>query len=378
MVKKRLLILILIATLSSVISVLLVILSLNYYLGVSGQAKESLFLKWTLINARYSPKYVFWDYSHCKKQPENCNYPEEQHTTFPVEIFEPQTSAECNDYIKILFLGDSFTVSPWTQEGESFPAVFSNKYALSENKCVQMYRFASAGTGNDQQLAAFLDLKDKLNPDTVIWQFYFNDFPENVKVALYDPVNQSLKKRFVWTNTVFLAGFLNQNVPFLSSTTLGKHLMYMGEENDIFKNWPISPHDEEKLVKYNSEKITLMLGKMQSIANADNFSFYTTLAPLECKIIPSIPCNNYVDVTQESMRHILLENSRYVAMDHLVETQSVLGLSFDEDFLNSQDYLFNTDKDINTPGSRHLSNYGNQKFGSILFDNFTLINSFFY
>lgn len=282
---------------------------------------------------------------------------------------------ECNDYIKILFLGDSFTVSPWTPKGESFPAMFSKRYALSEKKCVKMYNFSSGGSGNDQQLAAFLNVKDQLKPDIVIWQFYFNDFQDNVRQALYDPVNQSLKKRFVWNNTIFLAGFLNQNVPFLSSTTLGMHIMHIGETKDIFRNWPISFGDQEKLFKYNSDKIRLLLRKMQKAANANSFSLYTTLAPLECQIIPSITCKWSIGDQQDKIREILIENSTYVAMDHPDETQSVLGLSYDEKFLNSQDYPFNTDKDVNAPGSRHLSNYGNLKFGSILFDNFVYVNT---
>lgn len=367
----------LIVLLSTVFSVLLFLTAFNNYLKISGKAKESLFLKWTLINSRYSTKYIFWDYPHCTKNPGECDFPEEQYVSFPVEVFKPPTYIKCDKYTKILFLGDSFTVAPWTQKGESFPSVFSKRFADSENKCVYQYRLASGGSGNDQQLAAFLNLKDKLNPDIVIWQFYYNDFYDNVKQALYDPNNQQLSKRFTWSNTVFLAGFLNQIVPLLSSTTLGMHIMHIGETRDVFSNWPVSAYDQEKVIEYNTDKIALMLKKIQTVAGDNSFSLYTTLAPLECQVVPDIPCRGINGELQDMLRKILIENSAYTSMDSLsIQTQNILGFSTEDTTSLRQNYPFNTDKDVNPPGARHFSSTGNKQFGAILFENFKQISNY--
>jgi len=359
----------LIIIISFFFSLLILFVGINFYLKWSGKAKESKYLHWHLLNSRYSSKYIFWDKSHCEKFPGDCNFPEEEFVSFPVEVFNPTNNERCIEYTKILFLGDSFTDAPWTKEGESYSSVFSKKLAEYKQKCVYQYRLATAGTGTDQQLAIFLDLVDKLDPDIVIWQYYYNDLFDNIKQALYDPYNQKLIKRFTLNNSVFLAGFLNQNLPFLRESTLGKHLMYLGETRDVLRNWPVSVHNQKTIFEYNKEKMTLALNNMGEVAKEKDFAFYTTLASLECQVILTIPCW-YLGVLNNFVRDELKENSDYIAMDQFGEKyQNVLGLSA-IDQVNPEDYPFETERDINPAGARHFSIAGNNQFGSVLFENY--------
>lgn len=364
----------LLVLLSTILSILLLALTFNYYLKISGKAKESSFLKWTLENAHYSSKYLYWDYSHCVKEPDDCNFPEEQYLSYPVEIFKPLPSTDCTEYKKILFLGDSFTVAPWTEKGESYSAYFSKEFVESENTCVHQYRLASSGTGNDQQFAVFSDLVGKLKPDIVIWQFYYNDFYDGFRQELYEVENNQLKKRSVFKNTIFFAGFLNQKIPFLKPTTLGKHLMSLAERRDLFNYWSVSISDFEEVQEHGKNKTKILLREMQNIADINNFSLFTTLAPLECQLAPITPCNG--SKIQNILKEILIENSTYVAMDSPKDTNSnVLGYSIDDGTACTQDYLFETSRDVNPPGRRHLSKAGNQLFGKVLFESFKEINS---
>lgn len=366
---KHLKVLLIIFT-SLIISLILFLVGANLYLKESGKAKESKYLKWTLLNSDYSAKFIFWDKPHCKKNPFDCKFPEEEYVSFPIEVFKPTNSDRCFGYTKILFLGDSFTVAPWTEKGGSYSSIFSKELADDAKKCVYQYRLASGGTGTDQQLAIFLDLVDELDPDIVIWQFYYNDLWDNIKQALYDPDNHELKKRLTLNNSVFLAGFLNQYIPFMSSSTLGKHLMYLGETRDVFRNWPVSIHDQKMYLEYNKEKITLALNKMGEVAKEKDFAFYTTLASLECQVVLTIPCW-YIDDSNNFVRDILKENSEYVAMDRYEEiSNNVLGASSSDRIPNSEDYPFETERDVNPIGSRHFSVAGNNQFGSILFENY--------
>lgn len=361
-----------IISLSTAGSLALLLVSVNYYLKQSGLAKKPKFTLWTLKATEYSPRYIYWGKSYCKKNPVDCQYDEEHILTLKVEIFTPLNARKVEACKKILFLGDSFTIAPWTPEGGSYASQVSRSYAEEKNTCVHQFRLATGGAGNDQELARFSDVVGKIQPNIVIWQFYQNDFYENIKHALYKVEKNELVKRHTIYNSTFLTGFLNQRVPFLANTTLGNHLMYLGEFADILRFWEIDPKDTESLISYNSQKVQLLIAAMEQLANEHDFKLYTTLAPLECQVVPSQKCDWSPDKIHGTLRQILKENSFYISMEKVSLNQaSVLG----EFTPNDQNLvsLFNSTEDKNPRGQRHLSIEGNLYFGAELFQN--LINS---
>ena len=322
-----------------------------------------------LDNINFSSHYLYWEKSYCSKYPKLCKFEEEKYLPYPVEFFPTDNFQSCHINIKILFLGDSFTMAPWTNYGESFPSIFSNKLAKSLNICVVQYRLASPGSGTDQQLAVFQDIVTKLKPNIVIWQFFNNDIFDNIQQALFDVSDHKLIRRSIKNNFEYIAGTLNQKIPVLKYTSLGKYLMYTGISKDPFHNWTVPPNDLTKRKEYNSEKIPLELKEMLNLSKIYNFSFYSTLAPLECLENTQLICSSWISDNQNLLRQLLQSNSMFLSME-IYKSNNVLGLQSDFEPLPDNSELFNQTNDSNPIGSRHLNKQGNYVYGNLLFKNF--------
>jgi len=324
-----------------------------------------------LDSNQFRPDVTFWSKSWCDYSPSECKNSEEHIVSFPVQIFPQDFSFEKTDECtKILFRGDSFTVAPWVQFSESYWAIFSHMHAQSYQKCVKSFLLATGGANNGQELLVFSQFVDKLKPNIVIWQFFWNEEIENSKEKVYTVEDGVLNPKKAWKNTLFLAGFLNQTVPYLRESTLGKHLMNLGAKEDLFSFWPFDFSDYSKTVAYNQKIVPLFLQRMDELSKDHGFEWYSTLAPLECQFVPDFDnCEGKVFL-QNDLRELLKKNSIHVSMES-IEASSSDNI---EDFMvvkeASQSILFNTSEDKTEPGSRHQSTEGNIFFGKILFQNF--------
>ena len=74
---------------------------------------------------------------------------------------------------KVLIVGDSFTEMRQASNGEEWFKVLEDKYE------VELFVYGIGGWGSLQEYMLIEDYYDKVRPDVIIWQFYFNDFANN-------------------------------------------------------------------------------------------------------------------------------------------------------------------------------------------------------
>lgn len=351
--------------LSIILNLAVSLVVINITLNITRMGRSPVFTEWTLDTTTYSPRYVYWGKNHCELSPQECSKPEGEYLTHAPEVFaQENNSAPCKT---VLFLGDSFTLAPWTNKGESYAAVFSQRLALENKICVRMYRVATGGVGNDQEFARFTDVVKTIRPQIVFWQFYENDLFENVTAELYVFRGNELYRKNAYFNTSFIAGFLNQRIPLLRDTTTGRHIMFLGEFADVFRVWPVNPYNEEEIISYNRRKVPALLTLMSDLAKSHQFVFYTTLAPLECEVDQKFHCPWSSRRTQQTLREMLQKSGRYISMDgSLLKKLTVLGATTSKE----DERLFDTVHDRNPPGARHLSPEGNKRYGTLLYENY--------
>jgi len=206
----------------------------------------------------------------------------------------------------------------------------------------------------------------KLNPDIVIWQFYWNDFYDNTHLPIYRLKNNKLYRRNAWKNTVFLAGFLNQNIPFLKNSYLGKFISDRSFHLDLFHDWVIRNAKDSDTLEYNKKFIPAIIEQMEALSQEYEFGLYLTLSPLECQQVEDQVCLKNVELFQNELREILKSTGRFVSMEE-----------FDNEYNQQLDSRNKIDKIslfystwLKDRGFRHLSEDGEEYYGEILFSNF--------
>jgi hypothetical protein len=357
---------ILLVFVSIAVSFVVLLLALNLYIKSTGlDSNKNTYVKWTLDVTAYSLRYLYWGKSYCQLFKDKCEHPEEMFLTDNIVYIYPDNISfdSKQDCVEILFLGDSFTRSPWTEFSQQYPTQFSQHYSNHNSVCVKQLKLATGGANNDQEFLRFSDVVDEIKPDVLIWQFYENDLWENVKNEILRVDGEKLSRKSSITNFLFIAGFLNQRIPFIRNTALGDYLLYLGESGDVFRQWNSSLSSPQQISKYNQQKIPLLLLEMEKLSAKYDFESYTTLSPLECQYSTKYEdvCNDYF---QNFLRQILVTHSNFVSMEP-PEQRNILGVGTEP-----SSHLFNTKQDNNPPGYRHLSPSGNEYFTSVMFDNF--------
>lgn len=355
--------------LSSVLSIALLLVGTNYYLLISGRAKNSVFIEWTVDGTIYSSKYIYWAKSLCQKQANGCNHKEERLVTDKIMTFDPYGVKGNIQCVRFLFLGDSFTVAPWTRDEDMYTSRVAKGYAEQNKTCTTRLVLATGGAGNDQEQVRFMDVVHELKPNVVVWQFFQNDSFENVTQAIYAIDHDALKRKSIWKNTLFLSGFLNQKIPFIRGSVLGGHLLAIGEKNDVFGYWDVNPLDLSSLISYNEKKVPLLIERIEGAAKTQGFILYLTIAPLECEEVYGQQCDSWVKETNTTLRNILKSTKYYVDMER---NNDVLGATTVPRETASKERFFGPTQDKNPSGWRHLTPEGNIYYGDILSANILL------
>lgn len=81
--------------------------------------------------------------------------------------------------IIILAIGDSFTNMPYASNNKMWFSIFSEKLENETNKKVYLEAIGAGGYGNLQQYLLAKNLKHKIDPDFILFQFCNNDFMDN-------------------------------------------------------------------------------------------------------------------------------------------------------------------------------------------------------
>ncbi len=346
---------------SLIASLIFSLVILNFLIPYLCKNYKPQFIQILVDSAVFDPKYVFWGNSYCKT---NCKNSAEMYSTNKVVSYN-EDLGNCE---KILFLGDSFTNSPWNEYDHSYTEYFVSNLAAKDQKCYSLVRVATSATNNDQQFARFLDIIDIIKPKMVFWQFCWNDFYENFDRPLYKLDNNgNFHREKSYANSYFWAGWLNQKFPFLVNTNLGNFLLYFGEKNNnFFINESEVEGNLDSLINSNENKIIYFLDRMKFLAKKYDFKLATTISPLECELVFSEGCgildeldNTDAFIIQTSLVDILKRNSKFVSMS---DSDSLTK----EQIFNQSDFSV-LEKNI---GTRHLEPSGQEKAGNILFLNF--------
>ncbi len=75
---------------------------------------------------------------------------------------------------RVLILGDSFTEMVYVPRGGEWYASLERAFPQSA-----FYVYGVGGYGTTQQYLALEEYYDEIQPDVILWQFYFNDFTNN-------------------------------------------------------------------------------------------------------------------------------------------------------------------------------------------------------
>ncbi|MBT3249557.1 MAG: SGNH/GDSL hydrolase family protein [Candidatus Pacebacteria bacterium] len=348
---------------STLTSIVFLLMGINFLLSKIGYTVNNS-LVFTLDTTKYSPEYIFWE-SYCTLM-NDCS----KDTPFLEKILARPANTYGENYSsckRILFLGDSFSTALYSDL--SYSDHFSKKLSKKSSQCITSLNIAAPGTGNSQQLAKLEDDIKKIKPDLIVWQFYWNDLNDNVQLAVHKVNNGQLKRKKAWRSSLFWAGFLNQNLPFMRESHLGKYIFSKATETDLFRYWPIDPQTEDE-IKYNQMLIPLLLNSGKRIAANNSAALITTISPLECQFIDESSCDQWQIESNNALRNILTKNSNYIEMDqYLNYTQSINSSNSSSIKKINPDFLF-AEEEAATPGYRHLSPSGEAYFGERLFNNF--------
>lgn len=354
-----------------VIAAFMVCVSLSIALVVVNHLMPSIctdckpnFILQAATNDKFESKYIYWGKSYCETH--ECDSDLEKFATSEV-ISVNEDYGNCEN---IVFLGDSFTDSPWDGKGKSYSEHFVDDLSMNNHSCYRLVRLATNGTGNDQQFARFSDIVASLHPKLVVWQFYWNDFFDNVEKPLYLPSGDTFQRERAYRSIYFWSGWLYQKLP-VKDTNLGNFLLYFGElKKDKSVDWFTLEKDHGMMVDYSDKKIKFFLDKMKDLEKKYDFKLITTISPLECSVTTENSCAKLDDQKKEifytsflelqnEMMIILQNNSNFVSM-YENESMSSSEVFEESDFWEQEQ----------TIGSRHLGASGQEKAGDILFLNF--------
>jgi hypothetical protein len=348
--------------LSILLTIIMVTTAANFILK---KTIDEPYSHWTIEYSTFTPKYIYWQNFTCGKNQECSKILSKKESLLRLPIRKYNHYIDRNERLSILFLGDSFSTAPFAEKGY-FDHFSEGLSSTLTQKNIESMILSSSGSGSSQQLAKFSDTVTKLSPDIVIWQFYWNDLYENNHQPIYKLKKDKLYRKNSWNNSIFLAGFLNQNIPFLKNTYLGKHILNRSFHVDLFHNWTIRKADHLNILEYNKKFLPAVIDQMETFSQKYEFKFYVTLSPLECQQIENQVCFENVELFQNELREILKNTGRFVSMEE-----------FDAEFTHQLNSRNKIDKilffDGITPGDdgfRHLSEAGERYFGEILFSNF--------
>jgi hypothetical protein len=346
-------------------SIFLSLIAVNYAMPLLCKECRPGFITQAVDTGIFNSKYIYWGKSYCKNSTCKKEVINNFLTSEPVFINENYGKCET-----LLFLGDSFTESPWDNVGKSYAEHFAINLSEKNHSCYKLLRMAMSGVGNDQQLARFSDVVKFLKPKLVVWQFYWNDFYDNVEKPLYSLDNGKLIRHKSYKIAYFWAGWLNQKIPFMSGSKLGDFFLYFGElRKDFTSDWYRIENDLPSLYSFNEQKITAFLQEMDNLEKKYNFKLVTTVSPLECEFIfidgcskldelDPIPYSVFSEI-QGNLTSILKAHSNFISMYEN-------NYSSQEDQLNASDFWGQE----TVIGARHLGASGQEKAGKTLFLNF--------
>jgi hypothetical protein len=166
------------------------------------------------------------------------------------------------DILRILTLGDSFTIGYEVQQDQTYSAILE-KYLNRKGLTAEVINAGVSGFGNAEELVFFEQEGIKYQPDVLILGFYQNDLTDNLRSDIYRLGNNSL----VLHNTEYVPAIKVSN--FLSSLFLYRWLSDHSYLHNYLNN-ALSVYIKNKIEERNLNEISKSKEVAKPIALSDN------------------------------------------------------------------------------------------------------------
>jgi len=145
-------------------------------------------------------------------------------------------SNKINQSIKILVVGDSFTMDPYVGNNEMWYSILANKISKNTKQNVQVLAFGGGGYGSLQQLLLLQRYKkdiDNFSPNIFILQFCSNDFANNsfnIEKASF-ALSQYMRRPYLINNEIYYYNglftyFFQKNILTRESRIFAKSIFF--------------------------------------------------------------------------------------------------------------------------------------------------------
>jgi hypothetical protein len=190
--------------------------------------------------------------------------------------------AKPKDVVRILVLGDSFTIGFEVQQDETYSAVL-DKYLNSKGMRAEVINAGVSGFGNAEELAFLEQEGMKFNPDFVVLGFYENDITDNVRSDLFRLDNDG---QLTVHSKTYLPAIKTRN--FLNSFALYRWLSensylhaYLNNAATMYVKTRVLEENQTKVVQepgkdaesYEKKMAMALLRRIHECASAGNAKF---------------------------------------------------------------------------------------------------------
>jgi lysophospholipase L1-like esterase len=144
------------------------------------------------------------------------------------------SSNKINPSVRILVVGDSFTMDPYVGNNEMWYSILANKISKNTEQDVQVLAFGGGGYGSLQQLLLlqrYKEYMDSFSPNIFILQFCSNDFANNsfdIEKASF-ALSQYMRRPYLINNKIYyydglFAYFFQKNILTRDSRVFAKSI----------------------------------------------------------------------------------------------------------------------------------------------------------
>lgn len=198
--------------------------------------------------------------------------------------------------IRIMTLGDSFTIGYEVQQEETYSAILE-KYLRGKGYPVEVINTGVSGFGTAEELIFFQEEGLKYHPDVVILGFYENDLTDNIRSDLFRLVNDQPvlhKKEYLpaiktrnFLNSFFLYRWLSEHSYFHNYLNNVLTILMKEEETQKYVK-EIGKSSNPNLPDYENKLAIALVKQIYSLARQYKIYFILLDIP-SSNLSPSFP-----------------------------------------------------------------------------------------
>ena len=230
-------------------------------------------------------------------------------------FIQKSSSNKSNQSIKILVVGDSFTMDPYVGNNEMWFSFFANKISKNLGRDTEVLAFGGGAYGSLQQLLVLQRNKkaiDNFSPNIFILQFCSNDFNNNslrIEKASFD-LSQYMRRPYLVNDEIYyydglFSYFFQKNILTRDSRVFAKATFFY--EFLVKKYYPLNNNLIDNNLINEAEIITQkVLTKIRSLyPNTESYIF-------SCSNNQSEINKNWKEIAKKSKFIVLEETSDFI------------------------------------------------------------------